>query len=327
MVSPFTLRFKLLFYFMQTKTQQEQVMIIRTAAHLGMCFGVRDAISAAKRQAAQGSLTVLGDLVHNPGVNSELKRRGIKTTRHYQNAQSDSVMITAHGTSNNTRRALEASPLRVYDATCPLVHHAHRELETLVAKGCFPIIIGVEGHVEVTGLVGDLEDYRILISESDFATVPTHPHFGIVAQTTQPLDRVRSLVAAFQATFPEAKVEFRDTICQPTKNRQRAARSLAEISDVMIVIGGKHSNNTHELVAVCSKHCDQVHHVQEASDLMDCWFQPGDEIGITAGTSTPEDQIQSVIQHLENLAHRTPSRPAQSGAEQFTRAPWAKVEV
>ena len=301
-------------------------MKIRKAAHLGMCFGVRDAIIAAKSQAAKGSLTVLGDLVHNPGVNSELKARGIKTNRRFHDVDSESVMITAHGTSNKTRQLLDASPLQVHDATCPLVHHAHRELQGLVAKGSFPIVIGVEGHVEVNGLVGDLDDYRILISESDFSKVPDKQCFGIVAQTTQPIDRVRSLVAAFQLSFPRAKVEFRDTVCQPTKNRQRAARSLAEASDIIIVIGGKNSNNTHELVSVCSNYCDRVHHVQQISDITESWFQTGDEIGITAGTSTPDDQIQSVIQYLEHLIQQIPSEATQSKQNLMKRDQLIAVE-
>ncbi len=274
-------------------------MHIKLAKHLGMCFGVRDAIAFAKTQSRQSPLTTLGDLVHNQGVLRELNDHGVRSTRDFDQIETSRVMITAHGSSDSVRQALDERRHEVLDATCPLVHHAHRLLTELVASGHFPLVIGKPGHVEVKGLTGDLEEFRIISGEADLEHIPPRPRYGVVAQTTQPIERVRSLVAALRERFPSAEVAFRDTVCQPTKNRQKAAKQLATESDVVIVIGGARSNNTHELYALCSRHCSRVYHIQRAEELREEWFFPSDLVGVTAGTSTPDDQIRSVVDWLE----------------------------
>ena len=139
--------------------------------------------------------------------------------------------------------------------------------------------------------------------------------YGIVAQTTQPIDRVHCLVTTIRERFPSAEVTFRDTVCQPTKNRQQAAKRLATNSDIVIVIGGAHSNNTHELYALCSRHCSRVYHIQNAVELKENWLFPTDCVGVTAGTSTPDDQIRAVVNTLENWAVRS------DGVEQHSEVP------
>lgn len=276
--------------------------MIRLATHLGMCFGVRDAIQLATQTADQEPLTILGDLVHNPRVLRDLQARGIDLQGDPDQAKTHTLMITAHGTSDRTRSALARQERKIIDATCPLVHHAHRELLQLVAAGYFPIVIGVQGHTEVKGLVGDLDRYRVVLSESDVDALPEEPHFGIIAQTTQPISRVLELVELIRKRHPHSDVTFRDTVCQPTKQRQLAAAELAAESDVMIVVGGRHSNNTRELARLCAQHCRRVHHVQFTEQLQFDWFLPEDRVGITAGTSTPDDQIQNIVRHLEAWA-------------------------
>ena len=115
------------------------------------------------------------------------------------------------------------------------------------------------------------------------------------------ITKVRLLVALIRDRFPESEVRFHDTVCQPTKQRQSAAIELAQQSDVVIVIGGAHSNNTGELVSTCRRFCPRVHHVQNASDLRAEWFQDASTIGITAGTSTPDSIIDQVENWLRKL--------------------------
>jgi 4-hydroxy-3-methylbut-2-enyl diphosphate reductase len=121
----------------------------------------------------------------------------------------------------------------------------------------------------------------------------------VVAQTTQPIDHVRGLVARLRQQFPASEVRCIDTVCQPTKQRQAAAVELAQQSEVVVVIGGARSNNTLELVATCRRHCARVHQVQTVDDLCPDWFVGADKIGITAGTSTPDANIDAVEQWLE----------------------------
>jgi 4-hydroxy-3-methylbut-2-enyl diphosphate reductase len=141
----------------------------------------------------------------------------------------------------------------------------------------------------------------VVLSSSDVDALTERPRFGIAAQTTQPIDRVRHLVWLICKRFPKSEVRFVDTVCRPTKQRQHAAVELAQQCDVVIVIGGARSNNTRELVETCLKHCPRVHHVQTADDLRRDWFAANDTVGITAGTSTPDPVIDGVERALEEM--------------------------
>ena len=259
-----------------------------------MCFGVRDAITLATNTARQEPLTILGDLVHNETVLTQLRAEGIEFQPTPESVGTQTVMITAHGTSERTLSQTRGRGLTVIEATCPLVHVAHRALAKLVAVGSFPIIIGKRDHVEVRGMTDDLAEFDVVLWPEDVIKLRTRPRFGVIAQTTQPIERVRELVQLIRQRFPQSDVRFTDTVCQPTKQRQNAAIELAQHSDVVIVIGGAHSNNTRELVATCSSHCKRVHHVQTAEDLRAEWFSKNDIVGITAGTSTPDSVIAAV---------------------------------
>ncbi len=271
-------------------------MKIIRAEHLGMCFGVKDAIALALETAKHEPLTILGDLVHNETVLTELRAQGIRIEQQPAGVDTRTVMITAHGASERAVSATRGRGLKVIEATCPLVHAAHRSLAKLVRDGYHPVIIGKRDHVEVRGLTGDLDEFDVVLGEEDVADLRERPRFGVVAQTTQPVEKVRHLVQLIREHFPRSEVCFIDTVCQPTKQRQNAAVELAQKCDVVIVIGGAHSNNTQELVRTSLRYCSRVHHVQTAADLRDEWFCPDSIVGITAGTSTPD----SIIVGVEN---------------------------
>jgi len=274
-------------------------MKIIRAEHLGMCFGVRDAIALALETAKQEPLTILGDLVHNETVLAELRGKGIRLAQQPAAAATRTVMVTAHGASERKLIETRSRGLNVLEATCPLVHVAHRSLAKLVREGFHPLIIGKRDHVEVRGLTEDLASFDVVLSEADVMNLRAQPRFGVVSQTTQPIDKVRQLVRLIRERFPKSEVRFIDTVCQPTKQRQNAALELARQCDVVVVIGGAHSNNTHELVRTCSRFCPRVHHVQTAADLCADWFFADDVVGITAGTSTPDNLITEVEQQIK----------------------------
>ncbi|MDE3068306.1 MAG: 4-hydroxy-3-methylbut-2-enyl diphosphate reductase [Verrucomicrobiota bacterium] len=285
------------------------MMKIIRAEHLGMCFGVRDAIALALETARHAPLTVLGDLVHNETVLADLRSRGISIGQNVAAVSTPSVMITAHGASEKKLNDARHRGLNVLEATCPLVHVAHRSLAKLVREGFHPVIIGRRDHVEVRGMTEDLGDFDVVLDEADVAALRERSRLGVVSQTTQPIDRVRHLVRLIRGRFPGSEVRFIDTVCQPTKQRQNAAIELARKCDVVIVIGGAYSNNTHELARTCSRFCARVHHVQTAADLHTGWFRAEDDVGITAGTSTPDSVIGEIEQWLRDFAGRA-SAPA-----------------
>ena len=276
-----------------------------------MCFGVKDAVALALKTAEREPLTVLGDLVHNETVLAELRAKGVRFERQSANVGTQTVMVTAHGASERALNETRRLGLNVLEATCPLVHVAHRSLKKLVEEGFHPVVIGKRDHVEVRGMTEDLAEFDVVLVEEEIAKLQERSRFGIISQTTQPIEKVRRLVQLIREGFPKSEVRFIDTVCQPTKQRQSAAVELAQKCDVVVVIGGAHSNNTHELVKTCSQFCPRVHHVQMADDLCAEWFCDDDTVGITAGTSTPDEVIQKVNEWLNNRQNKPLMQPEQ----------------
>src|SRR6266481_3599614 len=201
-------------------------MRIIRAEHLGMCFGVRDAIELALKQSQAQPLTVLGDLVHNETVLAELRARGVRIAQQVGAVETQTVMITAHGASEKALNRVRDRGLQVVEATCPLVHAAHRAIAKLVREGYHPVIIGKRDHVEVRGLTEDLADFDVILSEADVFELKERARFGIAAQTTQPIEKVKRLLDLIRQRFPNSDVRFSDTVCHPTKQRQNSAVEL-----------------------------------------------------------------------------------------------------
>lgn len=278
-------------------------MKVQLAEHYGLCFGVRDAIAQAERLAGQGPLTILGELVHNPVVRERLAQRGVQEgALDSGSAPTPQVMITAHGASDRKRAEWRAAGFGVADGTCPLVRHAHGQLGLLVGLGYFPVVIGKRGHVEVAGLTGDFPDAWVIESEADLAQLPSRERYGVISQTTQPLEKVQALVAAIRAARPASEVRFTDTVCQPTKNRQNALRKLIAECDTLVVVGGRNSNNTVQLVAAASAAGLTVFHIERPDELDPAWFHAAENVGLTAGTSTLKETVAAVQARLEEIA-------------------------
>jgi 4-hydroxy-3-methylbut-2-enyl diphosphate reductase len=169
--------------------------------------------------------------------------------------------------------------------------------------------------VEVRGITDDLKEFDVVLTDAEVLELRERARFGIAAQTTQPIEKVERLVELVRQRFPKSEVKFVDTVCRPTKQRQTAAVELAKRCDVVIVIGGARSNNTQELVATCRRHCARVHHVQDASALQVEWFDDAETVGITAGTSTPDRQIDDVERRMRELTSLADAN--QDGEEHF----------
>jgi len=279
-------------------------MRILRAARLGLCFGVRDAIALALEHADAGPLTILGDLVHNPTVLDALKAKGVAVAQDVSHVTTQTLMVTAHGTSERTLARTRALGLTVIEATCPLVHVAHRAVMTLAREGYHVVIVGQRNHVEVRGLTGDLDPgtFSVVLDEADVLALEEHPRVGVAAQTTQQIEKVRHVVDLIRRRFPHSEVRFMDTVCKPTKERQTAAVEMARQADVVIVVGGRSSNNTRELVKTCERYCARVFHVQTDADLRAEWFEAAELVGLTAGTSTPDDVIDRVEAGIRRFA-------------------------
>jgi len=273
---------------------------------LGMCFGVRDALEVVATVANPARVTILGELVHNETVQTELVARGFSAQDPAGRATSlpdtPEVLITAHGISNRERKRLEGAGKRLVDTTCPLVARVHQAALALQAEGYHILVIGRKGHVEVEGIVGDLASFDV-IEQAEDARSYASARLGIVCQTTMTERRVAELCAKIAAQNPHAELRFVDTICLPTKEHQRALERLIESVDAVVVVGGRNSNNTLELVARCRERGRQVLHVQSAADLDAGWFRGIDRVGLTAGTSTLAATIDEVHRALLPIGH------------------------
>jgi 4-hydroxy-3-methylbut-2-en-1-yl diphosphate reductase len=279
-------------------------MTIQLAKHQGMCFGVRDALRATHDAAKAAPVTILGQLVHNPLVDAHLRHLGVQRgelTDAPQAATRD-VIITAHGAADRQREALRKAGHRVTDTTCPLVRKAHDALRVLVDGGYFPVVVGQATHVEVRGLTGDFPHAAVILSEEDLERVPFHSKLGVISQTTQPVTRALALVEALKRRHPAAEVRFVDTVCHPTKQRQSAIEELCAECDTIVVIGGRNSNNTRQLVETATRLGSIAHQVERAEDLDAAWFHKAEHVGVTAGTSTLDETVRAVMDRLQTIA-------------------------
>ncbi len=291
-------------------------MKVSLASALGTCFGVEDAINLALEPQFKGELTIVGQLVHNSQVNESLKKNGVSVVSgidKIDQIKTKKVMITAHGAAEKMKEKLTDAGLIVYDASCPLVMRVHKTIKSMVEKNYYPVVIGQEAHVEVKGIVGDLNDYIVVGSEDDLEKLRAtgKRKFGIVSQTTQQLEKVEHLVKKIREMDCVDDVAFVNTICQPTRDRQIAVRDLAEQVDLMIVIGGFNSSNTKKLVQVCDERNVEAHHIEADSQLEKQWFINKKHIGITAGTSTPEYIINKVHSAILDIAEELDARKTQ----------------
>jgi 4-hydroxy-3-methylbut-2-enyl diphosphate reductase len=277
-------------------------MRVTVAKALGTCFGVQDAIELAMDEAFRDNLTIIGELVHNPQVVQRLKENGVRMVKSLDDSiETRNVMITAHGAPGSLRERAENRGFKVFDATCPLVLRVHKAVARFVRMGYHPVVIGEINHVEVKGITGDLKEFTVIGDETEIDKLIGRSKMGIVSQSTQPIDKVHKLIDLIRAAYPEADVQFEDTVCKPTKDRQVAVRELAQEVDLMVVIGGYNSSNTKKLKKVCDDMGVEAVHIAHASELRPEVFEGHQHVGITAGTSTPFEVISEVYHAIINM--------------------------
>lgn len=275
--------------------------VIRAAA-LGMCFGVRDALVEARHVAEPGCVTILGELVHNRRVVVELSRLGFSMT---SEACADTipatpcVMVTAHGISDARRARLRASGKQIIDTTCPLVMFVHNTARELERAGCFVVMIGRRGHVEVRGVMEDIADGAVIERPEDVRDFGRE-RIGVVCQTTVRPGEVAPILREIRRTNPQSAIDYRETICSATRKRIQAVNELIPRVEGLVVVGGANSNNTRGLAALAAERGKPTWQVEGASDLRREWFRGVSVVGLTAGASTLDQTIDNV--HLALLA-------------------------
>jgi len=277
-------------------------MKVIKAKAMGMCFGVRDALEIIAQLPTPEHTTIYGELVHNPKVLETLTQRGIRMISEMARTplQTESLVITAHGVSDKERQILVKRAKTVYDTTCPLVRKVHQQAQAFAAQGYFVLVIGRSGHVEVQGIVGDLTDYAVITQPSEVTCYPAK-QIGVVCQTTTPPNLAAAIRMQIQQQNPDAEVQYADTICRPTRDRQQAVTELLDQVEAVVVVGGHNSNNTRQLAELCTQQGVPCVQVEAADELPLAWLHRYQVVGVTAGTSTLETTIEQVCTVLRNL--------------------------
>lgn len=284
--------------------------VIRARAY-GMCFGVRDALAAARGVEEPAGVAIHGELVHNPEVNEELARRGFRVEKESARGgipATPKVLITAHGVSDAERARLVSAGKALIDTTCPLVARVHRAAQALEAQGYFVVVVGHRGHVEVLGITGDLARCAVVGSVEEAEAYPS-AKIGIVYQTTTAPRDAEKIRRAIEVANPGRVIRSVETVCRPTRQRQEALLDLLQKIDLLVVVGGRHSNNTRQLLLTARARGVPGHQVERASDLEPAWFSPGLVVGLTAGTSTLDSTIDEVHRRLLVIARGMDSNP------------------
>ncbi len=278
---------------------------IEKASEMGLCFGVKRAISILERVARErGGLETLGPIVHNKQVVGELAQLGINAVESLNELRGDTVAITAHGVSPAVQEEIRRRKLRTIDTTCPTVRRAQMAAETLADAGFQVVIFGDPGHAEVQGLLGWAGAKGIATLDSREALgMDKLRRMGIISQTTQNSSDFASFAGEFVNLALEQTQELRivNTICEATRKRQDAALALARKADLMIVIGGYNSANTRHLARACSACGVETHHIEMEAELDKSWVQGRRHIGITAGASTPDRTIDNIMSRLREF--------------------------
>lgn len=273
---------------------------------MGMCFGVRDALAILDGIEDPSRVTIHGELVHNEAVLYQLGNKGFHQAGERARSEVPStptVLVTAHGISDVERDRLIAAGKSLVDTTCPLVRRVHVAAQGLHDQGYHVVVIGKPGHVEVRGIVEDLQRYDVIDRPENAKTIDA-PKIGIVCQTTVPPIKAAAIREAIEARNTGSEVRFVDTVCRPTKEHQRALGRLLDRVEAVVVVGGSNSNNTRELAVTCRERGIPALHVQGAEDLDTSWFEGIDVVGLTAGTSTLDATIADVERALKAIGGR-----------------------
>ena len=274
-------------------------MKILVAKDAGYCFGVRDAVKLAKKSGADyDEVYMLGDIVHNEQVVSDLSKKGSKVVKNLDEIPKDKpVLFRAHGTDPETWKAAQKKKLNIIDATCPLVTEIHEEIKSLEEEGRRTIIIGDHNHDEVVGIASQVKNAIIISSAEEARSLKKMKRAGVVSQSTQMIENVNEILNILSEKVYDLR--FVNTICYPTRRNHEQIKKLADTCDLMVVIGSYTSANSKRLTQLSLARNKNSFQVTCADELKKSWFSNIGSVGISAGASTPDDLIADVISKVK----------------------------
>lgn len=281
----------------------KNVILAKTA---GFCFGVKRAVDTVYDQIGKTEkIYTFGPIIHNEAVVEDLERRGVKvihSVEELKNEERGTVIIRSHGVEKDIYEEIEKLGFSIVDATCPFVLKIHKYVEKYSKLGYYIIIIGNEKHPEVLGIKGWCNPSETAVietaEEAEKFAISKERKICIVSQTTFNNNKFKELVEIIQKKG--YNINVLNTICNATEERQTEAKCIAAKVDAMIVIGGRHSSNTQKLFEICKNECENTYYIQTYKDLDLSEFNSVDNVGITAGASTPNNIIEEVQTNVRN---------------------------
>ena len=278
-------------------------MKIHLAKSAGFCFGVKRALKIALKTAESGSaVEMLGDIVHNEEVVRDIQQVGIKKIKKMEDGTGKILLIRAHGASEDVYRKAGRLGYTIVDATCPMVKEIHTIVKACREEGCRIIILGDRHHDEVQGIMGQLKNKAIVIDsihQIPLETIKRIKKACVVVQSTHNADKVLSIVTALKKHIKE--VQFFNTICRPTRIKQKEAKAMPLKNDVMIIIGSKTSANTKRLYQISKALNKRSYWIRSRAEVKPEWFKGAHTVGIMAGASTPDTTTKDIVAWIRGL--------------------------
>ena len=283
--------------------KKTESVIVKKAAKIGFCFGVRRAIDVLEKVARErGGVETLGAVVHNEQVLQKLARIGVRVAQNVASIQGDVVVTSSHGISPQMEEEIRARHIDIISTTCPFVLRAQVAARRLAESGFLVVIYGDADHPEVKGILGWTKGQGIAsLDEKFIATFDRRPRrLGILSQTTQvPAHFAEFIKKLIDVAFArDSEMRIIDTICHDIRERQSAALKLANKVDLMLVVGGHHSANTNRLAELCAT-ATETHLIATAEEIQPSWLAGKRHLGITAGASTDEQTVDEVLRSLK----------------------------
>jgi 4-hydroxy-3-methylbut-2-enyl diphosphate reductase len=270
----------------------------------GYCAGVDRAIDAVQKllEVHGAPLYVRKEIVHNRIVVEQLARQGVVFVDEVDQVPEGSVVVfSAHGIAPEVRKMAAQRRLHMVDATCPLVTKVHVEAIRFVKEGLHVIFVGHGTHDEAIGTMGEITGNVSLVesvADAGSVSVPDPDRVAVVTQTTLSVDDTREIVEVLRRRFPLLRTPARDDICYATQNRQDAVKSLALVSDVVIVVGSESSSNSQRLRECATQAGTPAYLIDDPAMLESGWIANAKIVGVTAGASTPESSVRAVVDRI-----------------------------
>ena len=278
-------------------------MKIFIAKNAGYCFGVRDAVNMAYDTAKEhGEVYMLGTIVHNERVIDNLDKAGAKVVKSIDEVpDGKTLLFRAHGTAPDLWSEARNKNINLVDGTCPLVTEIHHEVKMLHKEGRKTIIIGDHGHDEVVAIAAQVEKPIIVANIDEAKKLRKMKKAGVVTQSTQMIENVQEIINVLMEKVYDLR--FVNTICFPTRRNHEQIKELAEICDLMIVIGSFTSANSKRLTQLSLARNKNSYQVMDENDIDKAWFDDIESVGISAGASTPDNIINKVIDKVKTISN------------------------